>query len=160
MFLRNGPKDMPEKSDYLVVTSRTLKQKREGKQWAIGWRTTSWPYQSWTLAGRIKGEVDMYSVGDLGLIPGLGRSPGEGTDYPLQYSGLENSMNCIVHVVAKSQTWLNDFHFHFQICTQLGRMWPKFDFPVFISFHCPKTKNGISPNCCITNFGMRGFLWE
>ena len=42
--------------------------------------------------------------GDLGSIPGLGRSPGEGTGYPLQYSGLENSMDCIVHGVAKSQT--------------------------------------------------------
>ena len=51
------------------------------------------------------------NVGDLGLIPGLGRSPGEGKGYPLQYSGLENSMDCIVHGVAKSQTWLNDFHF-------------------------------------------------
>ena len=36
------------------------------------------------------------SVGDLGSIPGLGRSPGEGKGYPLLYSGLENSMNCIV----------------------------------------------------------------
>ena len=43
----------------------------------------------------------MYSAGDLGLIPGLGRSPGEGKDYRLQYSGLENSMDCIVHGVAK-----------------------------------------------------------
>ena len=41
-------------------------------------------------------------VGDLGLIPGLGRSPGEGKGYPLQSSGLENSMDCIVHGVAKS----------------------------------------------------------
>ena len=44
------------------------------------------------------------------MIPGLGRSPGEGKDYPLQYSGLENSMDCIVHRVAKSQTRLSDFH--------------------------------------------------
>jgi len=43
-------------------------------------------------------------VGDLGSIPWLGRSPGEGKDYPLQYSGLENSMDCIVHGVAKRQT--------------------------------------------------------
>ena len=47
------------------------------------------------------------SVGDLGSIPGLGRSPGEGKGYPLQYSGLENSMDCIVHVVTKSRTGLN-----------------------------------------------------
>ena len=41
------------------------------------------------------------NAGDLGLIPGLGRSPGEGNGYPLQYSGLENSMDCIVHRAAK-----------------------------------------------------------
>ena len=40
-------------------------------------------------------------------------SPGEGNGYPLQYSGLENSMDCIVHGVAKSWTQLSDFHFHF-----------------------------------------------
>ena len=50
--------------------------------------------------------------GDLGSIPGLGRSPGEGNGYPLQYSGLENSMDCIVHGVAKSRTRLSNFHFH------------------------------------------------
>ena len=51
--------------------------------------------------------------GDLGSIPGLVRSPGEGKGYPLQYSGLENPMDCIVHGVTKSQTQLSDFHFHF-----------------------------------------------
>ena len=51
-------------------------------------------------------------MGDLGSISGLGRSSGEGKGYPLQYSGLENSMDCIVHGVAKSQTQLSDFHFH------------------------------------------------
>ena len=44
------------------------------------------------------------NAGNLGSIPGLGRSPGEERGYPLQYSGLENSMDCIVHEVAKSQT--------------------------------------------------------
>ena len=53
------------------------------------------------------------NVGDLGLIPGLGRSPGEGRGYPLQCSGLENSMDCIVHGVTESWTLLSDFHFHF-----------------------------------------------
>ena len=46
----------------------------------------------------------------LGLIPGLGRSPGEGKGYPLQYSGLENSTGCIVHGFTKTQTGLSDFH--------------------------------------------------
>ena len=44
------------------------------------------------------------------MIPGLGRSPGEGKGYTLQYSGLENSMDCIVRGVTKSQTGLSDFH--------------------------------------------------
>ena len=48
---------------------------------------------------------------DWGSIPGLERSPGEGNSYLLQYSGLENSIDCIVHGATKSQTWLSDFHF-------------------------------------------------
>ena len=44
------------------------------------------------------------NAGDLGSIPGLGRSLGEGNSYPFQYSGLENSMDCIVHGVEKSPT--------------------------------------------------------
>ena len=55
------------------------------------------------------------NVGDLGSIPGLGRSPGEGKGYPLQYSGLENSMDSIVHGVAKLQTQLSEFHFTFTV---------------------------------------------
>ena len=50
------------------------------------------------------GKESACSVGDLGSVPGLGRSPGEGKGYPLLYSGLENSMDCRVHGVAKSQT--------------------------------------------------------
>ena len=49
-------------------------------------------------------------MGDLGSIPESGRSPGEEKGYPLQYSGLENSMDCIVHGVTKSPTQLSDFH--------------------------------------------------
>ena len=49
------------------------------------------------------------NAGDLGQIPGLERTPGEGKGYPLQYSGLENSMDCIVHGVVMSQTRLSDF---------------------------------------------------
>ena len=47
----------------------------------------------------------------LDSIPGLGRSPGEGKGYPLQYSSLENSMDCIVHGLTKSWSRLSDFHF-------------------------------------------------
>ena len=51
-------------------------------------------------------------MGDLGSIPGLEEYPGEGK-YPLQYSDLDNSMDCIVHGVAKSRTRLSDFTFTF-----------------------------------------------
>ena len=58
------------------------------------------------------GKESTCNAGDPGSIPGLGRSPGEGKDYPLQYSGLENSIDCILHGVAKSRTQPRDFHFH------------------------------------------------
>ena len=48
------------------------------------------------------GKESAHNVGDLGSIPRLGRSPGKGKGYPLQYSGLENSFDCIVHGVAQS----------------------------------------------------------
>ena len=59
------------------------------------------------------GKESTCNAGDLCSIPGSGRSPGEGKGYTLQYSGLENSTDCIVHGLANSQTWLSDFHFHF-----------------------------------------------
>ena len=62
--------------------------------------------------GGSDGKESACNEGDLGLIPGLGRSPGRGHGNPLQYSGLENSMNCIVPGVAKSQIQLSHFHFH------------------------------------------------
>ena len=57
------------------------------------------------------GKESACNSGDLGSIPGLGRSAVEGNSYPLQYSGLENSMDYIVHGVSNSWTWLGDFHF-------------------------------------------------
>ena len=71
------------------------------------------------------------NAGDLGSIAGLGRYPGEGKGDPLQYSGLENSMDCIVHGVAKSWTRMSNFHLmstgqgkkegHLQTCARDGR---------------------------------------
>ena len=65
------------------------------------------PHQD-MLSGRLPcgsaGKASTCNAKDLGSIPGLGRSSGEGNSYPLQYSGLENSMDCIVHGVAKSCT--------------------------------------------------------
>ena len=60
--------------------------------------------------GGSAGKESSCKAGDLGLIPGLGRSPGKGNGYPLQYSGLEKSMDYIVHGVRKSWTRLSDFH--------------------------------------------------
>ena len=72
------------------------------------------------LSGGSAGKESACNAGDLGSIPGLGRSPGEGKGYPLQYSGLENPMECIVHGVAKSRTQLSGQH-----CTdQLGKNSP------------------------------------
>ena len=54
--------------------------------------------------GGSDGKESACNAGYLGSIPGLGKSPGEGNGYPLQYSGLENSMDCILLGVAKSDT--------------------------------------------------------
>ena len=66
----------------------------------------------WDFAGGSGGKEFACNAGDLGSIPGLGRSPGEWNGYPLQYSCLENSMNrgawrAIAHMVAKSQRQTN-----------------------------------------------------
>ena len=58
------------------------------------------------------GKESTCNAGDLGSIPGLGRFPGEDKGFPLQYSGLEISMDSIVHGVSKSRTRLSDFHSH------------------------------------------------
>ena len=70
-------------------------RKEEGRKVQLGWKEPA------------------SKAADSGSIPGWGRSPGEGKGHPLQYSGLENSMDCVVHGVAKSRTLLSDFHFHF-----------------------------------------------
>ena len=62
------------------------------------------------------GKESTWNAGDLGSIPGLERSTGEGKGYTLQCSGLENSMDCLVQRVAKSRTRPSIFHFHPQFC--------------------------------------------
>ena len=54
--------------------------------------------------GGSAGKESACNAGDLGSIHELGRSPGEGKGYPLQYFGLENSIGCTVHGVTKSRT--------------------------------------------------------
>ena len=72
------------------------------------------------------------------MIPGLGRSPGEGKGYPLQYSGLENSMHCIVHGVAKIRTRLSDFHCHFLVSHRV---------------YTPRRYRGLAPS-------RHGWIWQ
>ena len=71
-----------------------------------------------TFCGGSDGKPSAYNAGDLGSIPGSGRSPGEGNSNPLQYFCLENPMDggswwATVHGVAKSQTRLSNFTFTF-----------------------------------------------
>ena len=73
------------------------------------------------------GKESSCNAGDLSSKPGLGRSPGEGKGYPLQYSDPENSMDCIARGVSKSRTRLSDFHFHLNVQVKgYGRQcsWP------------------------------------
>ena len=69
----------------------------------------------WGFPGGSDGKEAAGGAGDLGSIPGWGRSPGEGNGYPLQYSGLEKPMDretwqATAHGVAKSRTQLREFH--------------------------------------------------
>ena len=68
------------------------------------------------FSGDLDGKESAYNVGDLGSIPGLERCPGEEKGYPLQYSGLENFMACIVSPWGGKQlAQLSDFHFYFHM---------------------------------------------
>ena len=75
--------------------------------------------RNWGFPGGSEVKVSACNAGDVGSIPGWGRSPGEGNGNPLQYSCLENPMDggawwaTLVHGVAKSQTRLSDFTFTF-----------------------------------------------
>ena len=90
---------------------------RESLVQLLGWEDSpgegiGYPLQySWASLGGSAGKEFASNGGDLASVPGLGRSVGaEGKGTPLQYSGLENSMDCRVHGVAKSRTRLSNFH--------------------------------------------------
>ena len=122
--------------------------------------------------GGSAGKESACNAGGLGLIPGLGRSPGEGKGNPLQYSGLKNSMDCIVHGVAKNWTWLSDFDFQqprfhteenlwHHLATLFLLMKDPCDIPVpynsFVSEselepHCPLSSTLSEVNTCINVF--------
>ena len=82
------------------------------------------------FSGGLDGKEPACNAGDLGSIPGLGRSPGEGNGYPLQYSCLENPMDrgawqATVHGVAKSRTRQSNFHFCFLPCVGMHSRLPR-----------------------------------
>ena len=89
-------------------TFKSLLQHHSSKA-LILWRSAFFKVQLFPCGSA--GKESTCTVGDLDLIPGLGRYPAEGKDYPLQYFALENSRDCIVHGVAKSWISLRDFHF-------------------------------------------------
>ena len=78
---------------------------------SVGCRNCSVLLSTLGFPGSSAGKESACNAGNSSSIPGSGRSPGEGNCYPLQYSGLENFMDCIVHEVPKSWTCLSDFHF-------------------------------------------------
>ena len=98
----------------------------------IPWRRDRLPTPVFLgFLGASVGKEFTCNVGDLDSIPGLGRFPGEGNGNPLQYSGLENSMDYTVHRVTKSRTRLSNFYFrwlHLQ-----GRITPYKDVSVLLS---------------------------
>ena len=123
-------------STWLMRNSRTTKYTlfKCTFQWVlttvIPEQLSSWS-RSWTFPSLVPcthyqgfpwgsaGKESACIAGDLGLIPGLWRSPGEGKGYTLQYSGLENSIEYTVRGVAKSRTRLSDVHFTHVLCPLL-----------------------------------------
>ena len=96
-----------------LVKNLPAMQETQFSSWIgkICWRSNRLPTPvSLGFPGGSAGKESIHNAGDLGSIPGLGRSPGEGKGYPLQYSGLENSMGCTVHGVARVGHELSDFH--------------------------------------------------
>ena len=65
---------------------------------------------NWGFSDSSVGKESTWNAGNPGSIPELGRSPGEGKGHPLQYSGLENFMDCTVHGVTRSLTQLSNFY--------------------------------------------------
>ena len=82
-------------------------------------RLSNWSDLTWLISFSSAGKESTCNAGDPGSILESGRSPGGGKGNPLQYSGLENSMDYTIHGVAKSQTRLSDLHFHLTFIVDL-----------------------------------------
>ena len=104
----------------------------------IHWRRDRLPTPLFLgFPGGSAGKESACNAGDLGSISGLGRSPGGGHGNQLQYSGLENSRDCIVHGVAESQTQLSDSHPLLRSCIQknevIGTLVRIFILPLYLA---------------------------
>ena len=111
-----------------------------------GWTTYSGILGASLVAGLVKNLA--CTAGHLGSTPGLGRSPGGGKGYPRPYSaGLENSMDCIVHGVAKSGTQLSDFHFTFLLRYLIAPSRGQFLMRAAASPHCGE-RHGFLAGLC------------
>ena len=80
----------------------------------------TWGIESTGFPGGSAGKESACNAGDLGSVPGLVRSHGEGNSYSLWYFDLENSMDCIVRGITKSLMQPSDFHFHRMLASSLG----------------------------------------
>ena len=80
------------------------------------------------------GKESTCNAGDSGSIPGLGRLTGEGKGYPLQYSGLENSMDCVIHGIRESDTAEQTVTFTFKYWSFSFSISPSDDYSGLISF--------------------------
>ena len=112
--------------------------------------------------GGSAGKESACSAENLGLIPGLGRSPRKGNGYPLQYSGLENSMDSIVHGVTKNRTGLRlSLHFLLQLMNldnfEMSITWCNWFFLFVVLSACPIQYRDSCPSL-LGNF-LPSFLW-
>ena len=114
--------------------------------------------------GGSDGKASVYNAGDVGLIPGLGRSPGEGNGNPLQYYFLENPMDrgawsATVHEVAKCRTRLNDFTFTLRF--RVHQIWKRHSLlaPWFFKLHwnirSTALRKNIVKGICISFYSLK-----
>ena len=111
-----------------LVKNLPAMQETQFDSWVgkIHWRRDRLPIPVFLgFPGGLDGKESACNARDLGSMPRLGKSPGEGKGYILLYSDLENPMNFIDHGVAKSQTQLSDFHFTYVLpgCYLVGFIW-------------------------------------
>ena len=129
-------------SCYLLQGYSSFSQQASQGLWRIwGGRSPTFPFDS-------AGKESTWNAGDLRLIPAwVGMIPWKGKGYPLQYSGLGNSKECIVHGVTKSRTWLSKCHFSlkFILCRVFSSIVE--DFSGHLVFHI--TRNGSHHICDI-----------